>query len=51
MHCCPKRLICIKANFFLHLVQGLLKSFFDMKVKLKMLDLLLSLEDNIEYMF
>ena len=34
---CPKGLIYIKANLYLHLPQLLLKNFFDMKVKLKVL--------------
>ena len=49
MSCCLKILIYVKTNFFLYLVQRLSKSFFDLKVKLKMLVLLLSLKDNTEY--
>ena len=51
MHCRPKRLIFIIINLFLQLTQCLLKSFLDLKMKLKMLALVLSLKDNTEYMF
>ena len=37
-------------NFFIHLPHLLVKSFFGVKVKLKILSLFLSLEDNTEYM-
>ena len=50
MHCCPKRLIYTEANLFLHLPHLVLKSFFDLKVKLKMSALFFSLKDNTEYM-
>ena len=46
---CLKRLIYIKTNFYLHLPHLLLKTLFDMKVKLKILSLFLSLKDNTEY--
>ena len=51
MHCCPKRLSFLKTNFFLHLPYLLLKIFFDLKVKLKILSLFLSLKDITEYAF
>ena len=46
MHCGLKKMIYIKTKFFLHLPHHLLKSLFELNVKLKILALLLPLKDN-----